>query len=134
MGKRLSQQKSRVPRPGPPRGAWARAAASIGGDNYPGTGGKRDRIPQHLWHAAAQLCKNHSATRVSRYLRLSFADLKKHLPAGKNASPVRFMQIDFSRPNGNWQLCCQRGDGANFTVCANGPLPDIERLIEKFLP
>ena len=95
---------------------------------------KRDRIPQHLWHAAAQLCKNHSATRVSRYLRLSFTDLKKHLPAGKNASPVRFMQIDFSRPNGNWQLCCQRGDGANFTVCANGPLPDIERLIEKFLP
>ena len=39
MGKRLSQQKSRVPRPGPPRGAWARAAATIGGDNYPGTGG-----------------------------------------------------------------------------------------------
>ena len=94
---------------------------------------KRDRIPHHLWQAAAQLCKNHSATLVSRCLRLSFADLKKHLPAEQNAPAARFMQIDFSRPNGNWQLCCQRGDGANFTVCANGPLPDIERLVEKFV-
>jgi hypothetical protein len=94
---------------------------------------KRDRIPQQLWQAAAQLCKDYPATQVCRCLRLSFADLKKHLPSGKNDLPVHFMKIDLSGSIGNWQLCCQRGDGAQLSFSANGALPDIGRLLEKFL-
>jgi hypothetical protein len=94
---------------------------------------KRDRIPQHLWQAAVQLCKDHPITKVCRCLRLSFVDLKKHLPAEKNGPPVQFMKIDFSRAIGSWQLCCRRSDGANLSFAANGVLPDINRLLEKFL-
>jgi hypothetical protein len=94
---------------------------------------KRDRIPRHLWQAAAQLCKDHPPTQVCRCLRLSFTDLKKHLPLEKSDPPLQFMKIDFSGAIGNWQLCCRRSDGANLSFAANGALPDINRLLEKFL-
>jgi hypothetical protein len=94
---------------------------------------KRDRIPQHLWQAAAQLCKDHPTTLVCRCLRLSFADLKKHLPAEKNDLSVPFMKIDFSGAIGNWQLCCRRSDGAQLSLAASGALPDVDQLLEKFL-
>ena len=94
---------------------------------------KRDRIPQHLWRAATELCKDHSATKVCRQLKLSFTDLKKHLPSERNDPPVQFMKIDLSGAIGNWQLCCRRRDGAHLNLAANGPLPDINRLLENFL-
>jgi hypothetical protein len=95
---------------------------------------KRDRIPRHLWQAAAQLCKDYPTTQVCRCLWLSFTDLKKHLPGEKNNPPVKFMEIDFAAAVSNWQLCCQRTDSATLSLAANGPLPDIGRLLEKFLP
>jgi hypothetical protein len=94
---------------------------------------KRDRIPLHLWQAAAQLCKDHPTTLVCRCLRLSFTDLKKHLHAEKNDLPVQFMKIDFSGAIGNWQLCCRRSDGTQLSFAASGALPDIDQLLEKFL-
>jgi len=94
---------------------------------------KRDRIPRHLWQAAAELCTDYPTTQVCRCLRLSFADLKKHLPAQPNDAPAKFLKIDFSGTIGNWQLCCRRSDGANLSLAANGPLPDINRLLENFL-
>jgi len=94
---------------------------------------KRDRIPQHLWQAAVQLCKDYPITQVCRRLRLSFADLKKHLPPGKDDPSVQFMAIDFSAAVGTWQLYCRRSDGASLSLAANGPLPDINCLLEKFL-
>jgi hypothetical protein len=94
---------------------------------------KRDRIPQHLWQAATQLCKDHPPTLVCRWLRLSFADLKKHLAAEKDNPRVQFMKIDLSGPIGNWQLCCQRSDGSQLSFTANAALPDIDQLLEKFL-
>jgi hypothetical protein len=92
---------------------------------------KRDRIPQHLWQAAAKLCKDHPTTVVCRCLRLSCSDLKKHLPAEK--APVQFMKIDFSGAVGNWQIGCRRSDGAQLSLAASGALPDINQLLEKFL-
>jgi hypothetical protein len=94
---------------------------------------KRDRIPEHLWQAAAQLCKDHRPTLVCRCLRLSFTDLKKHLAAENDTPRVQFMKIDLSGATGNWQLCCRRSDGSNLSLSANGPLPDIDHLLEKFL-
>jgi len=94
---------------------------------------KRDRIPQHLWQAAAQLCKNYPTTHVCRCLHLSFADLKKHLPSEKDDPPMQFMRIDLSGAIGNWQICCQRSDGARLSLSANGPTPDMAHLLETFL-
>jgi hypothetical protein len=96
---------------------------------------KRDRIPQHLWQAAAQLCKDYPTTHVCRCLRLSFADLKKHMSWEEKKSPsMQFMEIDFTAAVSHWQLCCQRTDGAKLSLAANEPLPDIGHLLEKFLP
>lgn len=94
---------------------------------------KRDRIPHHLWQAAAQLCKDHPPTQVCRCLRLSYTDLKKHLSGEPQHPPVQFMKIDFSGAIGHWQLCCRRSDGADLHLAANGALPDIDRLLETFL-
>jgi hypothetical protein len=43
------------------------------------------------------------------------------------------MKIDLSGTISHWQLCCQRRDGANLSFSANGVLPDIGHLLEKFL-
>lgn len=94
---------------------------------------KQQRIPQNLWCAAAQLCKHYPITQVCRRLRLSFADLKKRLADENKIPAVKFMSIDFSGPTGHWQLCCRRSDGADLHLAANGPLPDINRLLENFL-
>ena len=95
---------------------------------------KHARIPQHLWQAAVDLCKAYRPTRVSRSLRLSYADLKKRMLTDKNQSAaVQFMQIDLSAAAGNWQLCCRRADGSKLSLSANGPMPVITHLLERFL-
>jgi hypothetical protein len=67
-------------------------------------------------------------------LRLSYADLKKRMLTDKNQSAaVQFMQIDLSAAAGNWQLCCRRADGAKLSLSANGPMPVITHLLERFL-
>ena len=95
---------------------------------------KHTRIPEHLWQAAVDLCKAHPTTQVCRCLRLSYADLKKRMLSDKNQSAaVQFMQIDLSAAAGNWQLCCQRADGAKLSLSANGPMPAIAHLLQQFL-
>ena len=40
----------------------------------------RSRIPESLWQAAVQLCKEHSVFAVSRALRLNYNGLKNRVP------------------------------------------------------
>lgn len=95
---------------------------------------RHERIPEHLWQAAVTLCKSHPTTHVCRCLRLSYADLKKHLITDEKSNhPVEFVQIDMAGVAGNWQLCCQRADGAKLSLTVNGPVPAIEHLLQKFL-
>lgn len=102
-------------------------------ENWRSNRQKRDRIPQHLWQAAAELCMDYPATRVCRCLRLSFADLKKHLPCEAEKLQVKFMPISFPGRADHWQLCCQRSDGARLSFSASTDVPDIDKLIEIFL-
>lgn len=39
----------------------------------------REPIPKKLWQAAAELSRQHSISSVSKALRLSYTDLKKHV-------------------------------------------------------
>ena len=90
----------------------------------------REPIPEHLWEAAARLCREHPRTRVSRVLRLSFNDLKKHLP---ERAPVQFTELDIRPLTGPWQIECQRPDGARLRLSSSSPLPDLGGLVRDFL-
>lgn len=91
----------------------------------------RETIPEHLWAAAARLCREHPPTRVSRVLRLSFNDLKKHLP---ERAPVQFTELALRSLTGPWEIECQRPDGARLRLSSSGPLPDLSGLLQGFLP
>jgi len=90
----------------------------------------REPIPEHLWEAAARLCREHPPTRVSRVLRLSFNDLKKHVP---ERAPVQFTELDIRPLTGPWQIECQRPDGARLRLSSSSPLPDLGGLVRDFL-
>jgi hypothetical protein len=90
----------------------------------------REPIPEHLWEAAVGLCREHPPTRVSRVLRLSFNDLKKHLP---ERAPVQFTELDIRSLTGPWEIECQRPDGARLRLSSSGPLPDLTGLVQGFL-
>jgi hypothetical protein len=94
---------------------------------------RQERIPQHLWKAATDLCKTHPATHVCRSLRLSYSDLKKHMAADSYPAPVQFMQLELSSAAGPWSICCERADGSRLSLSANGPMPAIELLLQRFL-
>ena len=92
---------------------------------------RREPIPQPLWQAAAELCRHHSITHVSRQLRLSYSDLKgrvrqDHLP------PVQFMEIDMDTLAGGWQIECNRSDGSRLRMAGSGQAPAAE-IIRSFL-
>jgi hypothetical protein len=91
---------------------------------------KLEPIPQPLWLAAAALCRTHRITHVCRHLRLSFADLKKHL--APNAPPA-FFELNAGGLFGQWQLTCERADGARLHVRAAGQPPAFDVLIRQFL-
>ena len=62
----------------------------------------RRRIPDALWQAAIELCKDHSLLQVSRALRLNYNDLKNRVQAvektGVPSTPdfhTEFIELDF---------------------------------------
>lgn len=61
----------------------------------------REPIPPELWTAAAELTRRYSITRVSRYLKLNYKDLKNKANASggqQEASPtVSFVEIPWQQ-------------------------------------
>ena len=60
-------------------------------------------IPRDLWQAAANLARTHSVNSVSKALRLSYMDLKKHTygstkPKTKKNKRPSFVEIEPARP------------------------------------
>jgi len=93
---------------------------------------KRESIPQHLWQAAAGLCREHSTSRVSQQLRLSYSDLKRRIPEDPR-SPVQFMEIDLDTVASRWQIECDRPDGGRIRMTGNGQPPAIDAVLKAFL-
>lgn len=61
----------------------------------------RSPIPESLWQAAVQLCKEHSICEVSRTLRLNYNGLKNRVTRARDRSPAvgqgpdfRFVRLD----------------------------------------
>lgn len=97
-----------------------------------GRASRREAIPQHLWQAAAELCRNHSITHVSRQLRLSYSDLKERVTQD-HILPVQFVEIDMDTLAGQWQIECNRADGSRLHMVGNGQVPQIETIVRSFL-
>jgi hypothetical protein len=93
---------------------------------------KREPISDHLWQAAAELCQAHPISHICRELRLSFADLKRHIR--KEQTPaIQFMEIDMNSLSGRWQIECSRADGSQLRVAADNHALQIETIIRSFL-
>ncbi len=65
----------------------------------------RGRIPEALWQAAADLCREHSICEVSRSLRLNYNGLKNHVPKARDMGPtvgqhsdLGFVKLDLGTP------------------------------------
>ena len=93
---------------------------------------RREPIPEHLWQAAAELCREHSISRVSRQLHLSYAELKKQI-AEDDPPPVGFMEIDLDLSPSRWQIECARSDGSQLRISGNGQPPAIKTVLRSFL-
>ncbi len=91
---------------------------------------KRERIPQHLWEAAIQLCREHSIYHVCKNLCLSYTDLKKRLPNNTSSS---FIPIDLHTLAGQWQIECSRTDGSVLRMSGSGQTPEIQTILKSFL-
>jgi len=93
---------------------------------------RREPIPQHLWQAAAELCREHSITQVSRQLRLSYSQLKGRVMRGRG-SAVQFMEIGMDGLSGQWQIECDRADGSRLHMTGNGRPPAPEAILKAFI-
>jgi len=96
-----------------------------------GRSSRREPIPQHLWQAAVELCREHSVTQVSRQLRLSYADLKERV-AQDHLAPVQFVEMDMDTLAGRWQIECSRSDGSRLRIAGSGQPPAAD-IIRSFL-
>ena len=94
-----------------------------------GRANKRESIPQHLWQAAAGLCREYSISRVTKCLHLSYSDLKRRVPEGP-CSPLQFMEINPGAVLGRWQIECGRRDGGRLRMTGNGLPPAIDALLK----
>ncbi len=96
-----------------------------------GRANRREPIPQQLWQAAAELCRDHSISHVCRQLRLSYADLKGRV-AQDHLPPVQFVEMDMDTLAGRWQIECNRSDGSRLRIAGHGQAPAAE-MIRTFL-
>jgi hypothetical protein len=62
-------------------------------------------IPETLWQAAVELCREHSIFEVSRSLRLNYNGLKNRVPKARDMGPAvgqhsdfGFVKLDFGAP------------------------------------
>jgi hypothetical protein len=95
---------------------------------------KRELIPEPLLRSAAELCKIHGISHVSRTLRLSYAKLKKQASMIDSVpTPVEFMPLDLGCFSGQWRMECDRPDGAHLKVSGNGPMAEMKHLLDCFL-
>jgi hypothetical protein len=93
---------------------------------------RRESIPQHLWQAAADLCREHSITQVSRQLRLSYSELKGRVIGGRG-SVAQFVDIGMNALSGQWRIECDRADGSRLRMAGDGQPPSVESILKAFV-
>ncbi len=63
----------------------------------------RSRMPESLWQAAVELCREHSICEVSRALRLNYHGLKNRVTKERSLATgqgpdLKFVRLDFEAP------------------------------------
>lgn len=104
---------------------------------------RREPIPDHLWDAAIELCRIHGVSSVCKELKLCYTDMKNRLNPPKpnhcdEGNPAVFHQVDVGAlfaSHHQWQMVCQRADGAVLSLSGSGACPPpVTDILKGFLP
>ena len=99
-------------------------------------------IPKKLWQAAAELSRLHSISSVSKALRLSYTDLKKHVYGPSISIPTKkerdfaFIELECVQPFMGAETTVEIEDkkGSKMRMCFKGkPDFDLMNLAKAFL-
>lgn len=93
---------------------------------------RTEAIPDHLWQAAAKLCAQYGISHISRHLRLSYTELKKHA-CELSPTSLHFKALDLCTLTGQWQIECSRPDGTRLQMSGSGQLFDVSNILNTFL-
>ena len=67
-------------------------------DQWRSTRKKKDRIPESLWEAAADLSPFYSTSQISKALRLDFRELKRRIhDRSRRSAPSEFVELKVER-------------------------------------
>jgi hypothetical protein len=100
----------------------------------------REPIPKKLWQAAVELSRQHSISIVSKELRLSYTNLKEHIPSVPKPKNIErdsgFIEINcdkaFSVPEATVEI--EDTKGLKIRICFKGkPDFDLMNLARAFL-
>ena len=101
----------------------------------------REPIHKKLWQAAAELSRLHSISSVSKALRLSYTDLKKHVYGSSKPRPTNkerpsaFIELECIQPflGAETIIEIEVEKGSKMRICFKGkPDFDITGLVKAF--
>jgi len=95
----------------------------------------RSRIPEALWQAAADLCREHSLCEVSQALRLNYNDLKRRVQRSRDGGlaigqgpDLGFVKLDLGTPimpSECW-VEMEAANGSKMRMSFRGVLRDVD--------
>ena len=95
----------------------------------------RARIPEALWQAAADLCREHSICEVSQVLRLNYNDLKDRIKRSRDRGlaigqgpDLNFVKLDLGAPimPSECLVEMEAPNGAKMRMSFRGVLRDVD--------
>lgn len=95
----------------------------------------RGRIPDALWQAAVELCREHSVWEVSRALRLNYKDLKRRVQgtrerglAVRQCPDFGFVKLDLGAPIRSPECLVEMEapNGSKMRMSFRGALRDVD--------
>jgi len=106
-------------------------------DQWRSTRKKRDRIPESLWDAAADLSPSYSTCHISKALRLDFNELKRRIGGRSHRSaPHEFVELKVERLFSTGQCLIEVRSPAGFELkiqTAAALPPQCMELLSCFL-
>jgi len=112
-------------------------AASVLFNQWRSTRKKRDRIPEGLWEAAADLSPSYSTCQISKALRLDFKELKRRIrDRSSTKAPSGFVELKVERLFSTGQLVMEvrSPDGFELKIRTEAALPpQCMQLLSCFL-
>jgi hypothetical protein len=112
-------------------------AASVLFNQWRSTRKKRDRIPEGLWEAAANLSPSYSTCQISKALRLDFKELKRRIrDRSSTKAPSGFVELKVERlfSTGQFVMEVRSPAGFELKIQTDAALPpQCTQLLSCFL-